>query len=74
MDNTVKKVASYILIGVVLISTFIAVLSVWGVIDFEDVIWKIMQTLFVVFVAALLVLFIYSVLLREPFNKRNGMD
>lgn len=69
MDNTVKKAASYILIVVVLISTFIAILSVWGLIDLEDVIWKIMQTLFVVFIAALLVLFIYNVLIREPFRK-----
>ncbi|MEA3444359.1 MAG: hypothetical protein U9R19_06475 [Bacteroidota bacterium] len=70
MDNAVKKVASYILITVVIISTFIAILSVWGLIDLEDVIWKIMQTLFVVFIAAILVLFIYNILLREPFRKK----
>ncbi len=71
MDNAVKKVASYILITVVIISTFIAILSVWGLIDLEDVIWKIMQTLFVVFIAAILVLFIYNILLREPFRKKD---
>ena len=69
MDNAVKRVASYILVVVVIISTFIAILSVWGLIDLEDVIWKIMQTLFVVFIAAILVLFIYNILLREPFKK-----
>jgi membrane protein YdbS with pleckstrin-like domain len=72
MDNAVKKVASYILIVVVLISTFIAILSVWGLVDLEDVIWKIMQTLFVVFIAAILVLFIYNILLREPFKKKDS--
>ncbi|MCF8370936.1 MAG: hypothetical protein K9H64_04890 [Bacteroidales bacterium] len=71
MDNAVKKVASYILIVVVMISTFIAIFSVWGLIDLEDVIWKIMQTLFVVFIAAILVLFIYNILLREPFKKKD---
>ena len=71
MDNAVKKVASYILVTVVIISTIIAILSVWGLIDLEDVIWKIMQTLFVVFVAAILVLFIYNILLREPFKKND---
>lgn len=70
MDNAVKKIASYILVTIVIISTFIAILSVWDLIDLEDVIWKIMQTLFVVFIAAILVLFIYNILLREPFKKR----
>ena len=65
MENSVKKIASYILIFVVIVSTLIAIFSVWGLIDLEDVMWKIMQTLFIVFVAAVVVLFIYSVLLRH---------
>lgn len=65
MDNAVKKVASYILIAIVLVTTFIAIMSVWGVIDLEDVIWKIMKTLFVVFIAAVVVLFIQAVLLKD---------
>ena len=65
MENSVKKIASYILIFVVIVSTLIAIFSVWGLIDLEDVMWKIMQTLFIVFVAAVVVLFIYSVLLRN---------
>ena len=65
MDNAVKKVASYILIAIVLVTTFIAIMSVWDVIDLEDVIWKIMKTLFVVFIAAVVVLFIQAVLLKD---------
>ncbi len=69
MENIVKKSASYILVTVVIISTLIAILSVWNLIDLENVIWKIMQTLFVVFISAILILFIYNILLREPFKK-----
>ncbi len=73
MENSVKKIASYILIFVVIVSTLIAIFSVWGLIDLEDVMWKIMQTLFIVFVAAVVVLFIYSILLRNT-GKGNFHD
>ncbi len=65
MDNTVKKVASYILISIVVVATFISILSVWGIVDLEDVMWKIMKTLFIVFVAAVVVLFITAVLVKD---------
>ena len=65
MDNTIKKIASYILISIVVIATFIAILSVWDIISLEDVMWKIMKTLFIVFIAALVVLFIFAVLIRD---------
>jgi len=70
MENSVKKIASYILIFVVLISTLLGIFSVWELISLEDVMWKIMKTLFIVFVSALVVLFIYSVLLRDSSKKK----
>ncbi len=70
MENSVKKIASYVLIFVVLISTLIGIFSVWDLINLEDVMWKIMQTLFIVFISALVVLFIYSVLLRDSSKKK----
>jgi len=70
MENSVKKIATYILIFVVLISTLIGIFSVWDLINLEDVMWKIMQTLFIVFISALVILFVYSVLLRDTNKKK----
>lgn len=71
MDTAVKKLASYILIGIVILATLIAILSVWDVILLEDVMWKIMKTLFIVFIAAIVVLFIFGVLMRDNPNHQD---
>lgn len=71
MDTAVKKLASYILIGIVILATLIAILSVWDVILLEDVMWKIMKTLFIVFIAAIVVLFIFGVVMRDNPNHQD---
>jgi polyferredoxin len=65
MDKSVKKIVSYILIGLVLFFTVMAVLGVWGFIEFEDVIRKIMSSLLIIFAASAVVLFIFTVLIKE---------
>ncbi len=60
-----KKIVSYILIGLVLFFTVMAVLGVWGFIEFEDVIRKIMSSLLIIFAASAVVLFIFTVLIKE---------
>ncbi|MFC2086815.1 hypothetical protein ACFLSA_01440 [Bacteroidota bacterium] len=64
--NAVKRITSYILIGLVIIFTVISILGIWEVISLEDIIRKILLSLFVVFVAAVVVLFIFSVLIKDP--------
>jgi len=61
-----KKIASFTLVALVIIFTVIAILAIWDFIPFEDVMKKILTTLFVIFVASVVVLFIFSVLIREP--------
>lgn len=63
--KSLKHVTSYILIGIVIISTLVALLGIWDVIDLEDVLRKIFTSLFVIFVASVIVLFIFSVLIKE---------
>ncbi|MEA3316707.1 MAG: hypothetical protein U9R54_01995 [Bacteroidota bacterium] len=60
-----KKITSYILIAVILVSTIVAILGIWDIICLEDVIRKILTSLFVVFVALVVVLFIFTVLIKE---------
>ncbi|OFX17654.1 MAG: hypothetical protein A2033_09225 [Bacteroidetes bacterium GWA2_31_9] len=67
--SIVKKGASYILVGIVLVLTVLALLGIWDVISFEDIIKKILLSLFVVFVASVVILFIFAVVVREGNGK-----
>ncbi|MCK5170629.1 MAG: hypothetical protein KAQ75_12185 [Bacteroidales bacterium] len=60
-----KKITSYILITFVLLITVISLLGIWEIISLEDVMRKIFTSLFVVFVASVIVLFIFSVIIRD---------
>jgi di/tricarboxylate transporter len=70
MSNIVKKGASYILVGIVLFLTILALLGIWDVISFEDVIKKILLSLFIVFVSSVVVLFIFAVVARDNDNNK----
>ena len=65
MSNSVKKVISYFLIVLVLVFTIIALLGIWDIISLEDIIKKMFVSLMVVFAAAAVILFIFSVLIRD---------
>lgn len=67
--SIVKKGASYILVGIVLILTVLALLGIWDIISFEDIIKKILLSLFVVFVSSVVILFIFAVVVREGNGK-----
>lgn len=61
----IKKLTSYILITFVLIITIISLLGIWEIISLEDVMRKIFTSLFIIFVASVIVLFIFSVLIKD---------
>ena len=65
MNQSVKKIASYLLIGLVIFITGISILAIWDVIELERVFWKTAQSLFVVFIASVVVLFITSVIINS---------
>jgi hypothetical protein len=60
-----KKIISYFLIFLVLIFTLVAILGIWDIIDMEKVVIKVISSLIVVFASSAVVLFIFSVLIRE---------
>ena len=53
------------MIVLVLVFTVIALLGIWEVISLEDIIKKMFVSLMVVFAAAAVILFIFSVLIRD---------
>ena len=65
MNTSVKKVISYFMIALVLIFTVIALLGIWEIISLEEIIRKMFVSLMVVFAAAAVILFIFSVLIRD---------
>ena len=65
MSASIKKIISYFMIGLVLIFTVIALLGIWEVINLDEIIRKMFVSLMVVFAAAAVILFIFSVLIRD---------
>ncbi|MBI4645010.1 MAG: hypothetical protein HY738_00050 [Bacteroidia bacterium] len=72
MNTFIKKLTSYILIGFILTVTVIALLGVWEVIDLKEVLRKIFLSLTIIFVAAAIVLFIFTVIIRDDKTKKPG--
>jgi hypothetical protein len=71
MDKSVKKIVSYVLIILVLMFTVIAVLGVWEFIDLNNIIQKIMSSLLIIFAASAVVLFIFTVLIKDNEAPKN---
>ena len=65
MQSSIKKIISYFMIALVLIFTVIALLGIWDIISLEDIIKKMFVSLMVVFAAAAVVLFIFTVMLKD---------
>lgn len=67
----VRKITGYILVGLIVIFTFVAILGIWDIISLEEILTKVLSSLLVVFVATAVVLFVTTVLIKEE-QKRNG--
>ena len=69
--NNIKKVVSYILIGLVLVFTLIAILGIWGLIniDLQKVMLNTLYSLLVVFAASAVILFIFTVMIKDDEKK-----
>jgi len=65
MFQNVKKFAAYALTALVLFLTIIALLGIWDVISFEDVMRKVLYSLFTIFLSSVILLFIFGVIVRD---------
>ena len=71
MNNIPKKIASYILISIILVITVVALLGIWDIISVEEFVKKTLTSLFVVFVASVIILFIFAVVIKDGNSNRN---
>lgn len=67
--NPVKKIVAYILIALVLLFTVIAILGIWDIIDIKDVMVNVLYSLLVVFAASAVILFIFTVVMKDEQSK-----
>jgi succinate dehydrogenase hydrophobic anchor subunit len=65
----VKRVTAYVLISLIVISTTIGLLAIWDIIDVHEIMRKVLSSIFVVFIASVVVLFIFSVIIKEGDKK-----
>ena len=69
MKTKVKRIISYILIAFVLFFTLVTLLGIWDIIPLDEVIRKALYSLFVVFISSVVVLFIFTVLIKDDDRK-----
>jgi predicted acyltransferase len=61
----IKKTIAYFLSALVLIFAVIAILGIWEIIDMEYLLSKMFKTMMVILVTAAIVVFIFSILIKE---------
>lgn len=69
--STVKKITAYVLIFLIVFSTVIGLLAIWDVIDVQEVMKKVLSSIFIVFVSSVVVLFIFSVIIKDSDKKQS---
>jgi hypothetical protein len=72
MNQSIKKLVGYLLVLIILLFNVIGILGVWGVIDLEDIGQKVISSLLIVFAASAVMLFIFSVVLRDDSTNNPG--
>jgi hypothetical protein len=67
MTNKIKKISSYFLVLLVLLTTVLAILEIWGIhlLNYEDIFWRLIKSLVMILCASAVTLFIFAVLLKE---------
>lgn len=73
MEN-VRKISGYLLLAMVLVTTIIAILGIWDVVDLRNILSKTLASLLVIFSSSAVVLFIFAVILNHRDNERNKVN
>jgi hypothetical protein len=68
--EAIKKIVSYILIAMVVLFTVVALLGIWDVICLERIGWKMITSLIIIFASSAVILFIFSVLIKDNNNQQ----
>lgn len=73
MNHNIKKIVGYLLVFIILLFTVIGILGVWDVIDLHDIGQKVISSLLIVFAASAVLLFIFSVVMRDDSSDHKTM-
>ena len=68
MYSSLRKIASVILIVMVLFFTTISILAIWDIIEIDHILSKTLGTLLVIFLASAIMLFIFAVIFKSDTN------
>ncbi len=64
-STSVRKVVAYILAGLVLLFSIVAILAIWDIIEYRYLIKRMFQSLMVVLAASAVIVLIFSILDRS---------
>lgn len=68
--SSIKKAIAYFLSLLVLAFCILAILGIWDIIELENLLSRMFQSMMVILAAAAVIVFIFAILLRE----RSGED
>lgn len=63
--SSVRKVVAYILAGLVLIFSVVAILAIWDIIEYRFLIKRMFQSLMVILAASAIIVLIFSIMERN---------
>ncbi len=66
--NSIKKMIAYFLTGLVLIFSIIAILGIWNIIDMENLLSRMFQSMMVILAAVAVIVFIFALMFRSGDN------
>jgi len=68
MANTttsgIRKIIAYILAGLILIFAIISILAIWDIIDYDDLVKRMFQSLMVILATSAVIVLVFAILDR----------
>jgi len=63
--NVIKKVIAYFLSALVLAFCIIAILGIWDIINLENLLSRMFQSMMVILAAAAVIVFVFAILMKD---------
>ncbi len=63
-SSKVRKSIAYILSGLILVFSFLSILAIWDIIDYDDLVKRMFQSLMVILAASAVIVLIFAILDR----------
>ncbi len=63
-SSGVRKIIAYILSGLILIFAIISILAIWDIIDYDDLVKRMFQSLMVILATSAVIVLVFAILDR----------